>query len=74
MTAGRMARGLFGGLLGMIAPLLPSFGMPVLTGGDLGIPGLLTLLLLLITVPYGVVLGVGWARQKTRLYRGFRSR
>jgi hypothetical protein len=70
MTAGRMARillgGLFGGLLGIIAPFLPSFVYAVLTGGDLGIPGLLILLLLLITAPCGVVLGVLWASQMTR--------
>jgi hypothetical protein len=69
MTAGRMALillgGLFGGLLGIIVPFLPSFGYAVLTGDDLGIPGLL-ILLLLITLPCGVVLGVLWARQKTR--------
>jgi hypothetical protein len=69
MTAGRMARillgGLFGGLLGIIAPFLPSFGFAVLTGGDLDIPGLL-LLLLLLTLPCGVVLGVLWTRQRTR--------
>jgi hypothetical protein len=70
MTAGRMALimlgGLFGGLLGIIVPFLPSFGYAVLTGGDLGIPGLLLLGLLLITLPCGVVLGVLWTRQKTR--------
>ena len=70
MTAGRMALimlgGLFGGLLGIIAPFLPSFGYAVLTGRDLGIPALLLLGLLLITLPCGVVLGVLWARQKTR--------
>jgi hypothetical protein len=70
MTAGRMALillgGLLGGLLGIIVPFLPSFGYTVLTGGDLGIPGLLILLLLLVTLPGGVVLGVLWARQKTR--------
>jgi len=70
MTAGRMARimlgGLFGGLLGIIVPFLPAFGFAVVTGGDLGVSGLLILLLLLVTVPCGVVLGVLWARQKTR--------
>ncbi len=70
MTAGRMARimlgGLVGGLLGIIVPFLPSFVYAVVTGGDLGVPGLLILLLLLITLPCGVVLGVLWARQKTR--------
>lgn len=66
MTAGRMALILLGGLLGIIVPFLPSFGYTVLTGGDLGIPGLLILLLLLVTLPGGVVLGVLWARQKTR--------
>jgi hypothetical protein len=70
MTAGRMALimlgGLFGGLLGIIAPFLPSFVYAVLTGDDPGIPGLLILLLLLATLPCGVVLGVLWARQKTR--------
>jgi len=66
MTAGRMALILLGGLLGIIVPFLPLFGYAVLTGGDLGIPGLLILLLLLITVPCGVVLGVLWARQTTR--------
>jgi hypothetical protein len=63
--SGRMALILFGGPLGSIAPFLPSVGYAVVTGGDLGVPGLL-LLLLLITLPCGVVLGVGWARQKTR--------
>jgi hypothetical protein len=61
MTVGRMALtmlgGLFGGLLGIIVPFLPSFGYAMVTGGDLGIPGLLILLLLLITLPCGVVLG-----------------
>jgi len=70
MTAGRMARimlgGLFGGLLGIIVPFLLAFGFAVVTGGDLGVSGLLILLLLLVTVPCGVVLGVLWARQKTR--------
>jgi len=69
MTAGRMARilfgGLFGGLFGFIVAFLPSFVYAVVTGGDLGIPGLL-ILLLLITLPCGVVLGVLWARQKPR--------
>jgi hypothetical protein len=70
MTAGRMALillgGLFGGLLGIIVPFLLLFGYAVVTGGDLGIPGLLILLLLLISVPCGAVLGVLWARQTTR--------
>jgi hypothetical protein len=59
MTAGRIARimlgGLVGGLLGSIVPFLPSFLYAVVTGDNLGIPELLILLLLLITLPCGVV-------------------
>jgi hypothetical protein len=67
ITAGRMALILLGGLLGIIVAFLPSFLYAVVTGDNLGVSGLLILLLLLlITLPCGVVLGVLWARQKTR--------
>lgn len=72
MTAGRMALimlgGLFGGVLGFFAPFLPGFLAQALLGVDIYGPGagVWLGLLMLITVPCGVVLGVLWARQKTR--------
>jgi hypothetical protein len=72
MTAGRMALimlgGLVGGVLGFFAPFLPGFLAQALLAVDIYGPGAGALLglAMLITVPCGVVLGVLWARQKTR--------